>query len=589
MNQISSTMRHISIIIFTAICFTNIIGQNKVGINTSNPEMQLHIASNDSLVMTLQNNETLQNGRSSGMYFKIGNGFWPYTGAIKSIGIADDMARLGFFTFASTSPNLLKERMSIMDSGKVGIGTTNPFRDLHISTSNDEILLLENTSDLENNTETSIIFKTGNGPRSYTGGIKTIGQSTTEARLGLFTSTTGNSAGLLEQMSILNNGKTGIGTKSPDTKLHILSAEPAALTIHNEFQLNQFSDNRINFKSGTSGSTELYTGSIRALGNSSNQARLGLFTFTSSNENNLKERMSIMDSGKVGIGIVDPISFVHVSNNVEDLLAIENSADLDSDVTSSMYYKTGNIYTGAIKTIGANTQASRMGFYTFSTTIKGNLKERMTITDGGNVGIGTTVPGTTLQVDGSLKFVTGDQGEGKVLVSDNQGNAAWKYKSQAGCNLSIGDTHEGGIIFYLDRTGCHGLVAHPTDLPNKLRWSNGTGATDAIGYGIFEGEYNTEKIMSQIAAPNAPAAEACAALNTSGKTDWHLPSRIELDLMFLRLKSNGLGNFKNEFYATSSEVNAVTIWVQNFANGVQDGLFPGNKQNSHWIRPIRSF
>ncbi len=31
------------------------------------------------------------------------------------------------------------------------------------------------------------------------------------------------------------------------------------------------------------------------------------------------------------------------------------------------------------------------------------------------------------------------------------------------CNLSIGYIYQGGIIFYLDASGCHGLVAKATD------------------------------------------------------------------------------------------------------------------------------
>ncbi|NRA10888.1 MAG: transposase [Crocinitomicaceae bacterium] len=38
------------------------------------------------------------------------------------------------------------------------------------------------------------------------------------------------------------------------------------------------------------------------------------------------------------------------------------------------------------------------------------------------------------------------------------------------CGLSIGDTYQGGIIFYLDASGCHGLISATTDQSTGVRW-----------------------------------------------------------------------------------------------------------------------
>ena len=48
----------------------------------------------------------------------------------------------------------------------------------------------------------------------------------------------------------------------------------------------------------------------------------------------------------------------------------------------------------------------------------------------------------------------------------NEGDATtanWLSLTASTCGLSIGDTHQGGIIFYLDASGCHGLIAAPGD------------------------------------------------------------------------------------------------------------------------------
>jgi hypothetical protein len=44
----------------------------------------------------------------------------------------------------------------------------------------------------------------------------------------------------------------------------------------------------------------------------------------------------------------------------------------------------------------------------------------------GNVGIGTNIPTADLHVEGSFKFIDGNQLNGKVLVSDNNGVASWQ-------------------------------------------------------------------------------------------------------------------------------------------------------------------
>lgn len=59
-------------------------------------------------------------------------------------------------------------------------------------------------------------------------------------------------------------------------------------------------------------------------------------------------------------------------------------------------------------------------------------KNRMTITSGGNVGIGTAEPGAKLDVAGSIKITGGSPGVGKVLTSDAVGLASWQTPTGGG-------------------------------------------------------------------------------------------------------------------------------------------------------------
>ncbi|MFC5047191.1 DUF1566 domain-containing protein [Aquimarina hainanensis] len=162
------------------------------------------------------------------------------------------------------------------------------------------------------------------------------------------------------------------------------------------------------------------------------------------------------------------------------------------------------------------------------------------------------------------------------------------------CGLSIGDTHQGGIIFYLDASGCHGLVSMATDQSAGIQWYNGSDKdTFAYGNGIGAGEGNSQGIRRwQGTCSSCYASELCQDLNSGGYTDWYLPSKYELHLMYQNIgpgNALGLGNvgsFSNSIYWSSTEYSDDRAWWQFFRDGNQgDGL----KVNPFNVRAIRSF
>jgi hypothetical protein len=223
-------MKKIIAIIIVIIYVNNISAQN-VGIGNSVPLMRLHVTKPDSAVALFENTQTLNTNVSNAIYFKTGSGIVPYTGAIKTIGESVNTARMGLYTYASTSPNLLLERLSITDVGKVGIGTINPFMKLHIQSADSAVALFENKQSLGANVSNALYFKTGSGLFSYTGAIKTIGEGTNAARMGLFTLASASANNIQERMSITDGGNIGMGITTPQTALHINPNAAGSLLI----------------------------------------------------------------------------------------------------------------------------------------------------------------------------------------------------------------------------------------------------------------------------------------------------------------------------------------------------------------------
>ena len=160
------------------------------------------------------------------------------------------------------------------------------------------------------------------------------------------------------------------------------------------------------------------------------------------------------------------------------------------------------------------------------------------------------------------------------------------------CGLAIGDTHQGGIIFYLDASGCHGLISTPSDQSVAMQWYNGSyTTTNAVRDGIGAGEFNTERIIAN-QGPGNYAAQVCANIFVGNYGDWYLPSKYELNLMYQNIGQGdalGLGNvggFADSYYWSSSEFGNFGAWEQNFSSGYQVNL---GKNFDYYVRAIRAF
>ena len=152
----------------------------------------------------------------------------------------------------------------------------------------------------------------------------------------------------------------------------------------------------------------------------------------------------------------------------------------------------------------------------------------------------------------------------------------------------IGEHFGGGIIFYIDQSGKHGLIAAFADFEEASVWSrkdtiNGVKAT-ALGKGLV----NTNKIFKTQGAPqyeaDSYAANECLGLQENGYQDWYLPAKDELNELYKQ--KNAVGGFTLFAYWSSSEADASTAWFQNFGSGEQSTEL---KIASYALRPVRKF
>lgn len=174
---------------------------------------------------------------------------------------------------------------------------------------------------------------------------------------------------------------------------------------------------------------------------------------------------------------------------------------------------------------------------------------------------------------------------------------------QEGGKCEIGDIGPGGgVVFYvLDssvESRWHYLEASPDgwndgDADPKIRWCSkpnvfvkpvmtGNTPVKSITSGLIGlGENNTKAIVGSCAQS---AASISTAYRGGGYSNWYLPSKDELKLMF---KNKALiGGFSEGVYWSSTEVAANYAGGLSFINGSQ---FFTLKCCPNFVRPIRSF
>lgn len=161
--------------------------------------------------------------------------------------------------------------------------------------------------------------------------------------------------------------------------------------------------------------------------------------------------------------------------------------------------------------------------------------------------------------------------------------------------LKIGQLYQGGVIFWLDATGQHGLIAARVDHITRIRWYNGSYRfTGSSGDGLYAGAMNTTTIVASQISDNQSgnfAAKVCAnyAITSGGVTygDWYLPSMYELHLLYLQRTL--IGNFEEDAYWSSNEADDKSEWCWLQFFGDSGGIYKMQKNVENKVRAIRAF
>jgi len=220
------------------------------------------------------------------------------------------------------------------------------------------------------------------------------------------------------------------------------------------------------------------------------------------------------------------------------------------------------------------------------TTNWNNKLDSYTETDpifGASVASGITGTDTTNWNNKQDQLVAGTN----ITIVGNTINA-----TSGGSTLAIGDSYQGGIIFWLDATGQHGLIAATADQNTGIQWYNGTDRnTGTAGDGLYAGAMNTAMIVATQMADNQSgsfAAKVCAdySVTVGGVTygDWYLPSNYELNLLYLQRIA--VGGFASAAYWSSTESNATLAFSFHFSLGY---AFYNSKNATVSVRAVRAF
>ena len=237
----------------------------------------------------------------------------------------------------------------------------------------------------------------------------------------------------------------------------------------------------------------------------------------------------------------------------------------------------------------------------------------------GNIGIGTSSPDNSALLDlassnkgflpprmtSSQRATIDSPAAGFLVFQTDAPSGYYYYTGSAWITINaprhyVGELWGGGVIFWVDQTGEHGLICNMIDLSTSQVWSNVNSLIGPTAQSDWNGLNNSNAIVGQPGQTNS-ASKLCldytnADYGTGIYSDWYLPSRSELIDLWSNLKAvhkalesdgNPATTLLKTDYWSSTESTWESAWCFNFGSGVTNDWAKGSSLKS--TRAIRAF
>jgi len=317
--------------------------------------------------------------------------------------------------------------------GKVGIGINNPNKKLYVSENISGLsypLKLENKHSSVADDAVGVLFSSGGLGSNGRGKGGLVYEVTDTWNRGSFhflqnSALNSENPGLNNAVfTILNNGNTGVGIKTPLVKLHIRDTDISlpSSALHDESFVIEDSDAALGIYSSDGGNFgsllsfgEINQGDlvnkwsiVRTTSNYSSHENQLRFTFGSNvNAANNPTFLTLGSTGSIGIGTTQPKVKLNITGGSDASLTNGSGYLL-------LGYESGlNIVMDNNEIIARNNGVSSTLFIQCS----GSTSNTILNENGGKVGIGTSTPGELLDVDGAMHLKPGS-----VPTTANEGD-----------------------------------------------------------------------------------------------------------------------------------------------------------------------
>ena len=169
--------------------------------------------------------------------------------------------------------------------------------------------------------------------------------------------------------------------------------------------------------------------------------------------------------------------------------------------------------------------------------------------------------------------------------------------------MALLDSFQGGIIVYYLQPGdpgyiapdSNGLIVYPV-LLGTAGWGCATTYIDVHNTAIGTGSANTAAIVAGCTQAGI-AAKICSDLTSGGYSDWYLPSKDELNKVYLQRNASELAflnNYAGYWSSSEGQVNiddtiCYTALGQLFAEPAADTYVSAFKGTTYEVIAMRSF